>query len=236
MRRLRASISPHDSAKRFTELGIDVYFGQGTFKSSNTVVVGDQTVHFKKAVIATGARAAELPIPGLMDVGYLNNETLFSLTELPKRLIVIGGGPIGCEMAQSFARFGSQITLIELSSHILSREDEDAALIVKNAMQKEGVEMVLGAKVIRVESEGSGRDVVLSRNGEMCCLNMRTARFALSPARIPSVPISWPTDLLRVILASKSTATKNAAFCFRFGVIFRRTTRKTFPLINASSH
>ncbi len=165
MRRLRASISPHDSAKRFSELGIDVYFGQGTFTSSNTVVVGDQTLYFKKAVIATGARAAELPIPGLKETGYLTNETLFSLTELPKRLIVIGGGPIGCEMAQSFARFGSQVTLIEQSSHIMSREEDDAALIVQNAIQKDGVEILLNAKVIRVERDGLDRVVVVSRTG-----------------------------------------------------------------------
>ena len=166
MRRLRASISPHDSAKRFTELGIDVFFGQGTFTSSNTVVVGDQTLHFKKAVIATGARAAELPIPGLKETGFLTNETLFSLTELPRRLVVIGGGPIGCEMAQSFARFGSQVTLIEQASHIMSREEEDAALIVQNAMQKDGVEIVLNTKVIRVERDGLDRVVVVSQAGQ----------------------------------------------------------------------
>lgn len=166
MRRLRASISPHDSAKRFRELGIDVYFGQGTFTSSNTVFVGEQTLHFKKAVIATGARAAELPIPGLKATGYLTNESLFSLTELPNRFIVIGGGPIGCEMAQSFARFGSHVTLIEQSSHILSREEADAALIVQSAMQKDGVVLALGAKVIRVEREGSDRVVVILREGK----------------------------------------------------------------------
>ncbi len=165
MRRLRASISPHDSAKRFRELGIDVYFGQGTFASSNTVVVGTQTLHFKKAVIATGARAAKLPIAGLKEAGYLNNETLFSLTELPKRLTVIGAGPIGCEMAQSFARFGSQVTLVEQSSHILAREDQDAARIVEHAMQQDGIEMRLGVKVIRVQREGASRVVVVSGEG-----------------------------------------------------------------------
>ncbi|MCA9127990.1 MAG: mercuric reductase [Planctomycetales bacterium] len=165
MRRLRASISPHDSAKRFSELGIDVFFGQGTFTSSNTVVVGEQSLHFKKAVIATGARAAELPIPGLKDTRYLTNETLFSLTELPEQLIVIGGGPIGCEMAQSFARFGSRVTLIEQASHIMSREEEDAALIVQTAMQKDGVEIMLDAKVIRVEGDESSRAVVITRGG-----------------------------------------------------------------------
>jgi pyruvate/2-oxoglutarate dehydrogenase complex dihydrolipoamide dehydrogenase (E3) component len=163
MRRLRASISPHDSAKRFSELGIDVYFGQGTFTSSSTIVVGNQTLQFKKAVIASGARAAELPIPGLKNTGYLTNETLFSLTELPKRLIVIGGGPIGCEMAQSFARFGSRVTLVEQSSHILSREEKDAALIVQKTMQMDGVEVMLDAKVIRIERDGSDRVVVVSR-------------------------------------------------------------------------
>lgn len=165
MRRLRATLSPHDSAKRFSELGVDVYFGQGTFTSSHTVVVEDQTLQFKKAVIATGARAAELSIPGLNDTGYLTNETLFSLTELPGRLIVIGGGPIGCEMAQCFARFGSRVTLIERSSHIMSREEEDAALMVAHAMQKDGVEIILGARIIRVDMEGSDRIVVVSKEG-----------------------------------------------------------------------
>lgn len=166
MRRLRASISPHDSAKRFRELGIDVYLGQGTFSNSNTIVVGDRTLNFKKAVIATGARAAELPIPGLKEAGYLTNETLFSLTELPQRMIVIGGGPIGCEMAQSFARFGSRVTLIEQSSHIMSREEEDAAMIVQTAMHKDGVQLILDAKVIRVETDGSDRVVVVSRGAQ----------------------------------------------------------------------
>lgn len=166
MRRLRASISPHDSAKRFSELGVDVYFGQGTFTSSDSAIVGDQTLNFNKAVIATGARPAELAVPGLRDAGYLTNESLFSLTELPRRLIVLGGGPIGCEMAQCFARFGAQVTLVDQASHILSREEDDAATIVQCAMQKDGVELVLGAKVIRVERDGSDRVVVVLREGE----------------------------------------------------------------------
>lgn len=165
MRRLRASISRHDSASRFTELGIDVFFGQGTFTSSNTIRVDDQTLHFKKAVIATGARATELPIPGLKESSYLTNETLFSLSELPQRLIVIGGGPIGCEMAQCFARFGSSVTLIEKATRVLSREEEDAALIVQQAMQMDGVEIIADATVTNVEWDGSSRVVVVSRCG-----------------------------------------------------------------------
>ena len=127
MRRLRADISPHDSAKRFTELGVDIFLGAGKFTGPDSIEVGGQTLRFAKAVIATGARAAAPPIPGLKDVPYLTNETLFSLTELPKRLGVIGAGPIGCEMAQAFARLISQVFLIENEAGILPREDRDAA-------------------------------------------------------------------------------------------------------------
>ena len=110
MRMKRAHISPADSAKRFSELGVDVYFGQGSFADGNTIHVkteaGETTeLKFKKAVIALGARAAAPPIKGLDSIEYLTNENLFSLTELPKRFGIIGSGPIGSEMAQSFARF-----------------------------------------------------------------------------------------------------------------------------------
>jgi pyruvate/2-oxoglutarate dehydrogenase complex dihydrolipoamide dehydrogenase (E3) component len=127
MRRLRASIAPNDSVRRFSELGVDVFLGPGRFVDGNTVAVGDDRLRFKKAVIATGARAAAPPIEGLDQVPYLTNETLFSLTERPRRLAVIGAGPIGCEMAQAFARFGSEVLLVETAHGILPREDSDAA-------------------------------------------------------------------------------------------------------------
>ena len=127
MRRLRAQISPHDSAERFSKLGIDVYFGQGSFKNDHEIEVDGQTLEFSRAVIATGGRAAAPPIPGLADVEYLTNETIFSLTELPRRLIVVGTGPIGSEMAQTFRRFGSEVHAIDRSDRILGKEDVDAA-------------------------------------------------------------------------------------------------------------
>ena len=106
MRRLRAKIAPNDSAKRYTELGVDVYFGEAKFIGHDKIQVGNQILRFSKAVITTGARAWAPPILGLKEAGYLTNESIFTLTELPRRLAVIGAGPIGCEMAQSFARFG----------------------------------------------------------------------------------------------------------------------------------
>ncbi len=166
MRELRAGMSHHDAATRFTELGIDVYFGGGKFVSNDTVEVKDQQLKFKRAVICTGARAADLPIPGLQNVGALTNETLFSLTELPARMAVIGGGPIGSEMAQSFARFGCKVTHIEKAAHILPREDSDAALVVQKAMQRDGIQFVMNAQTTRMEKRSHETVVVYEQDGK----------------------------------------------------------------------
>jgi len=166
MRELRAGMSHHDAATRFTELGIDVYFGGGKFISNDTVEVKGQPLKFKRAVICTGARAADLPIPGLQDVGALTNETLFSLTKLPARMAVIGGGPIGSEMAQSFARFGCQVTQIEKAAHILPREDSDAARVVQKAMERDGIRFVMNARTTRMEKRGDETIVVYEQDGK----------------------------------------------------------------------
>jgi pyruvate/2-oxoglutarate dehydrogenase complex dihydrolipoamide dehydrogenase (E3) component len=166
MRRLRAQISPNDSAQRFRDLGVDIYLGGGRFVGRDTLEVGGQTLRFKKAVIATGGRAWSPPIPGLEDVGYLTNETLFSLTERPKRLAIIGAGPIGCEMAQAFARFGSEVSLIEMGEHILMREDPDAAAIVQRGFERDGIRLFLGAKTVRVDADGGAKRVHLELAGE----------------------------------------------------------------------
>ncbi len=156
MRRLRADISPHDSAHRFTELGVDIFLGAGKFTGPDTIEVGGQTLRFAKAVIATGARAAAPPIPGLKDVPYLTNETLFSLTELPKRLGVIGAGPIGCEMAQSFARLGAEVFLVKAEHGILPREDRDAAAVVESAMVRGGVKFLDHGKELKLAKDANG--------------------------------------------------------------------------------
>lgn len=157
MRKLRARISPVDSAARFRDLGIDVFLGQAVFTGRDAVRVGDTTLRFKKACIATGARAAAPPIPGLAEAGYLDNESIFTLTSLPSRLAVIGAGPIGSELAQSFARFGAKVTLLDASATVLPREDPDAAAIVQRSMARDGIELVLDAKIEGVERDGSTR-------------------------------------------------------------------------------
>ena len=128
-------------------LGVDVFIGNGRFVDSNTIEVDGKRLQFNRAVIATGARAAEPAIAGLRDTGYYTNETIFTLTELPRRLAVIGAGPIGCELAQSFQRFGSQVTLLTDGAEIMPREDRDAAAVVRKQIEKDGVTIITGAKI-----------------------------------------------------------------------------------------
>lgn len=166
MRKLRSTISRHDSARRFRdELGVDVYIGEGHFIARDCVEVEGKKLFFKKAAVCSGARAAALPIPGLAETGCLTNETVFSLTELPPRLAVIGAGPIGCELAQTFARFGSRVTLIELAPQILVREDRDAADILHATFIREGIDLQLGVKILGVEQRGRDKVLRLERDG-----------------------------------------------------------------------
>ena len=166
MRRLRAQISHHDSAGRFRNtLGVDVFLGQARFSGSDTLDVGGTSLRFARAVLCTGARAAEPEIPGLADAGFLTNESVFSLTERPRRLAVIGGGPIGCELAQAFHRLGCRVTLFHDNGHLLDREDADAAEIVQNAFRREGIALALDAKILRVERRGHEKAIVADVGG-----------------------------------------------------------------------
>lgn len=164
MRRIRARISHEDSAARYRdEFGIDVYLGRARFTGPEAVDVEGTALRFKKAVVATGARATAPPVEGLAEAGYLTNETVFELTERPRRLAVIGAGPIGCELAQSFQRLGSRVTLIEMAPQVLVREDREAAGIVQAALERDGVELVLGASLRKVERKGEEKVLHVGR-------------------------------------------------------------------------
>jgi len=165
MRRLRASISHHDSAAHFRELGVDVFLGGARFTGPDTVAVAGKELRFRRACIATGARAAALPIPGLAEAGYLTNETVFSLTEPPRRLAVIGAGPIGCELAQAFARFGAQVTVLEVAPRILIREEERAAAILQRSLIADGVRLMVGAKIEGISTTTGGRRIRVHMGG-----------------------------------------------------------------------
>lgn len=190
MRRLRADISHHDGAARFRDLGVDVFLGSGRFTAPTTIQVEGNDGHltalsYKRAVIATGAKPMVVPVPGLDQVPYLTNLSLFSLTELPKSLIIVGAGPIGIEMAQAFARFGSEVTVLDMAETILPREDPDAAAVVREALEKDGVRFELGARMSRVAMEGDQKQVSFERNGEEH--QVAGAELLLAMGRTPNV-------------------------------------------------
>lgn len=186
VRRLRAEISRHDSAERFRGLGVDVFLGEGRFTGPRTVEAGGQTLRFARAVVATGSRAGVPPIPGLAEAGYLTNETLFSLTEAPRRLAVIGGGPIGCEMAQAFQRLRTQVTLLEVADRLLLKDDAGAGRIVLEALRRDGVEVSLSAKISRVEAQGEEKVIHLAgADGEERVV--RADAILVAAGRVPRV-------------------------------------------------
>ena len=170
MRRLRADIAPVDSAERYSkQLGVDLFIGKGVFTGKNTIEVNGKTLSFAKAVVATGGTAAIPNIPGLKQVPYLTNATIFNLTELPARLGVIGAGPIGLELAQAFQRFGSQVTVFSRSDKILPKEDPEAAKIVENALRRDGVTFAYNVNYKGVESRSGKPPVTMvleNGNGE----------------------------------------------------------------------
>jgi pyruvate/2-oxoglutarate dehydrogenase complex dihydrolipoamide dehydrogenase (E3) component len=167
MRRLRARISPNDSVARFqSEFGVDVYLGAAGFVGPDEIEVDGKRLRFDRAVIATGGRPAELPIPGLQETGFFTNENVFKLTELPRRLAVIGGGAVGCELAQAFLRFGGRVTIINDVARILSGEDADAVAIVHRQLEREGGTIINRAKITRVERRGADKVIIYSRDGE----------------------------------------------------------------------
>jgi pyruvate/2-oxoglutarate dehydrogenase complex dihydrolipoamide dehydrogenase (E3) component len=153
MRRIRARISRVDSVQRLSASGVDVFLGEAHFTGTDTLSVDGTTLHFRKAVVATGARPDTPSIPGLAEAGYLTNENVFDLTELPRRLLVIGGGPLGCELAQAFGRFGARTTIVQGMPLFLPREERDAAQLLSDVFTREGIEVRLNTEAVRVRME-----------------------------------------------------------------------------------
>lgn len=166
MRRLRAEISHHDSVERFKNLGIDVFLGHAHFTGTDRVEVSGKILRFKRAIIATGARAVTPPVEGLKEAGFLTNETIFSLTERPKHLTVFGAGPIGCEMAQAFRRLGSDVTIIQKGPQFLSREDPEAAQILYEAFKRDGIRIYLMTTVQKVTGSGKQKKIHIVTDGK----------------------------------------------------------------------
>ncbi|MEG3080747.1 FAD-dependent oxidoreductase [Halomonas sp. 5021] len=163
-------IEPHDSVERYTDLGVEVYQDHATLTSPWEVQIGAQTVTARHIVLATGARPKVPPLPGIEHAPVLTSENLWSLTELPKRLVVLGGGAIGCELSQSFARLGSQVTLVEGMHQLLGREDQEVGEAVENTLTDEGVTVMTDTKALEVLNDTSGYQLAVEHQGERSIL------------------------------------------------------------------
>jgi pyruvate/2-oxoglutarate dehydrogenase complex dihydrolipoamide dehydrogenase (E3) component len=178
MRRLQAIIARNDSEERLRGLGVEVIPGRAKFVSPSAVEVDGRRLEFKRAIIATGGRAMVLPVPGLAEAGYLTNETVFALRELPRRLTVIGAGPIGCELGQTFRRLGSEVTMLSQGAAVLPNDDPDAAKILDARLRREGIRLELGTRLLRVERD---RTVVFDRG------SVASDAILLAVGRVPGI-------------------------------------------------
>jgi dihydrolipoamide dehydrogenase len=199
VQRVIRTIEPHDSVDRYTKLGVDVIRGHAKITSPWTVEVDGRTLTTRAIVIAAGARPFVPPIPGLVDVGYYTSDSIWTLRELPRRLVVLGGGPIGCELAQAFARLGAEVTQVEMLPRILIREDADVAELVAAALARDGVRLLTGHQAVRCEqTDGQKRLIVKQGESEkaiefdtlLCAVGRvaRTEGYGLEALGIPTTP------------------------------------------------
>jgi pyruvate/2-oxoglutarate dehydrogenase complex dihydrolipoamide dehydrogenase (E3) component len=202
--RVIREIEPHDSIERYTGLGVDVVEGTATIVDPWHVKIapangGEQTLSTRCIVIATGARPYQPELPGLDEVGYRTSDTLWSLRQLPARLVVLGGGPIGCELAQAFARLGSAVTQVEMAPRLLLREDEEVSACARQALEADGVAVLTGHKALRCEKEGEHKFIVVEAGGQerrigfdlLLCAVGRVARLQGFGLEEPTSSLMW---------------------------------------------
>ncbi len=223
MQRIRdviAQIAPHDSVERYEGLGVEVLSGYARIKDPWTVSVRladgtDRHLTTRSIIIATGARPFVPPLPGIEDSGYVTSDTLWdrfaNLSEPPRRLVVLGGGPIGCELAQSFARLGSEVTQIEMADRLLVREDSDVSDYVRNALEADGVRVLTSHKALACGRDGDQKHILVSDGkremhipfDELVCAVGRSARltgFGLEELAIPTERTVTTNAYLETIL------------------------------------
>jgi pyruvate/2-oxoglutarate dehydrogenase complex dihydrolipoamide dehydrogenase (E3) component len=185
MRRIRTRIAEYHSAERLSAQGIDVFFCSARFEGPNTVHAGETRLSFRKAIVATGARPQSSDIPGLEKIGYLTSDSIFGLTELPRRLGVIGGGPLGCELAQAFCRLGSRVTIVQNEPKFLPQEERDAAELLSMSMSRDGVETRLNTTVVGARMQG-GEKLLDTVNDDLKS-SIAVDEVLLSIGRAPNV-------------------------------------------------
>ncbi len=207
VQRVVKTVEPHDSVERYTKLGVEVLQGEARITSPWTVEVNGQTLATRAIVIATGARPAVPNIPGLEDVNYYTSDTIWSLTERPERLVVLGGGPVSCELTQTFARLGCQVTQV-VRSDFMPREDADAVALVKAALQADGVQCLMRTAALRCEKDVDTQQLIVrNQAGEETALPFDALLCAVG--RAPRIE-GFGLEELGIPISSKGTIETNA--------------------------
>jgi len=177
-----AHIQQHDDPERFRRYGCDVRFGAARFLNPHEITVNEEVIRSKRFVIATGSQPLVPPIPGIAEVGYDTNETIFKRRELPPRLAVIGGGPVGIELAQAFARLGSRVTIVEAADRILPVADSEVSAVLRQVLEDEGITLQLSCQVENARRDGDSRQLFLTNGASVEC-----ERILVAAGRRPAV-------------------------------------------------
>ena len=182
-----AHIAPHDSVARFESLGVECLHGAARLLSPYTVAVDGRELSARAIILATGAEPLVPPLPGLDQVGYLTSNTLWGLRSLPARLLVLGGGPIGCELAQAFARLGSEVTVVEMAPRLLPREDDEVSVFVAQVFQEEGLHLELGARATAFTVDHAGKSLHCVRVADASAFSVEFDQVIVALGRRPRV-------------------------------------------------
>jgi dihydrolipoamide dehydrogenase len=207
-----AKIEPHDSVQRYTSLGVEVVQGHARITDPWTVEVarsdgGRQRLTTRSIVIAAGAEPFVPPIPGLREAGFVTSDTVWQLKVLPKRLVVLGGGPIGCELAQAFARLGAEVTQVEMTPRLMLREDPDASALVAESLRRDGVHVLVGHQALRCEVDGTSKKLIVKHDGRESGIEFDQLLCAVG--RSPRVQ-GYGLEELGIPLTSRNTIETNA--------------------------
>ncbi len=215
--RVIKTVEPHDSVERYQGLGVDVILGEAVIRSPYEVEVNGKTLVTRNIIIAAGARPFVPPIPGIEDVGYYTSDTLWEMRELPGRLVVLGGGPIGSELTQCFARFGSRVTQVEMLPRILVKEDPEISEMVMKRFQEEGVDVRVNHKAKEFRKEDGRKILICEHDGQDVRIEFDQLLVAVGRAARTS---DYGLDKLGIGLTKARTVEVNEFLQTRFPNIY----------------
>jgi len=217
VQRVIQRVAPHDSVERYTQLGVECVQGEATITSPYTVRIHDRELTTRRIIVATGGRPSVPSLPGLEAVGYYTSDTIWSITHLPKRLVVLGGGPIGCELAQAFARFGAQVTQVQHSPQLLVREDPEVAEVIRAQFIQEGIQVLTQHKALRVEQKDNEKYLMCEHQNQEISIAFDDILVAVGRQANTQ---GFGLEALGVAISPRGTLDVNEYMCTRIPTIY----------------